>query len=77
MLKMKEQSIHRLQLQIQTLQEETKKQHHFIRRLEVEKEGYNKEAMDTKSRCIEQVRQTTHKHIYIYIYIYTHDCMYT
>lgn len=56
MVKMKEQNIQRLQLQIQALQEETKKQHQQIRRLEMEKEGYNKEAMDTKHRCIEQVR---------------------
>ena len=56
MLKMKEQTMQRLQMQVQTFQEETKKQQQHIQRLEVEKDGYNKEAMDTKHRCIEQVK---------------------
>ena len=55
-LKIKEQTMQRLQVQVQALQEETKKQHQQLQRLETEKEGYNKEAMDTKHRCIEQVR---------------------
>ena len=62
MLKMKEQNMQRLQLQVQTLQEETKKQHQQIQRLEVEKDGYNKEVMDTKHRCIEQARITLYPH---------------
>lgn len=60
MLKMKEQAMQRLQLQVQNFQEEAKKQHQLIQKLEVEREGYSKEAMETKHRCIEQVR---HSHI--------------
>lgn len=75
MVKMKEQNIQRLQLQIQALQEETKKQHQQIRRLEMEKEGYNKEAMDTKHRCIEQVRYLCVSHTMFVTHIHTiHVC---
>lgn len=45
-----------LKMQVVALQEEVRKQQQQLQRLEVEKEGYNKEAMDTKHRCIEQVR---------------------
>lgn len=59
MLKIKEQTIQTLRLQLQTYQEEAKKEHQLIQKLEVEREGYSKEAMSTKQRCIEQVRQFT------------------
>lgn len=39
----------------QNFKEEAKKQRQLIQKLEMEREGYSKEAMDTKHRCIEQV----------------------
>ena len=52
--------INEQKMQVTGLQEEVRKQQQQLQRLEVEKEGYNKEAMDTKHRCIEQVGDTAH-----------------
>ena len=59
-LKINEQKMQGLKMQVTGLQEEVRKQQQQLQRLEVEKEGYNKEAMDTKHRCIEQVGDTAH-----------------
>ena len=58
-LKISEQKMQGLKMQVQGLQEEVRKQHQQLQRLEVEKESYNKEAMNTKHRCIEQVENHT------------------
>ena len=59
---MKEQEIHRQKAQVQALHEECRRQQQQLQKLEVEKENYNKDAMDTKHRCIEQVRQYILEH---------------
>lgn len=70
MLKIKEQTIQTLRLQLQTYQEEAKKQHQLIQKLEVEREGYSKEAMSTKQRCIEQVSKVVHVYILNFDYVF-------